>query len=56
MLYIVVHVCNPSSWEAEVGASQVQGQPGFHSKLKASLDYKSRPCLKNMIKTKKKKI
>jgi hypothetical protein len=26
------HVCNPSTWETEVGGLGVQGQPGLHSK------------------------
>jgi hypothetical protein len=27
-----VHVCDPSTREAEAGRSQLQGQPGLHSK------------------------
>jgi hypothetical protein len=30
------------------GRSQVQGQPGLHSKFKAILMYIARPCLKNI--------
>jgi hypothetical protein len=29
---IVVHTCNPCTWEAEAGRSQVPGQPGLWSK------------------------
>jgi hypothetical protein len=29
---MVVHVYNPSPWEAETGRSPVSGQPGLHSK------------------------
>jgi hypothetical protein len=29
---MVLHVCNLSTWEAEAEGSQVQGQPGSHSK------------------------
>lgn len=28
---MVVHTCNPSTWEAEVGGSPVPGHPGLHS-------------------------
>jgi hypothetical protein len=28
---MVVHVCNPSIWEAEMGGSQIWGHPGIHS-------------------------
>jgi hypothetical protein len=28
---VVVNACNPSTWEAEAGGSQVQDQPGLHS-------------------------
>jgi hypothetical protein len=30
----VVHACNPNTWEAKAGGSQVQGQPGLHNKFK----------------------
>jgi hypothetical protein len=33
---MVLHACNPSTWEAEAGGSQAQ----------ASLDYLARPCIK----------
>jgi hypothetical protein len=33
---VVVHTYNPSTWEGEAGGSRVQGQPGQHSKFKAS--------------------
>jgi hypothetical protein len=29
----VVHLCNPSIWEAETGGLQVQGQSGLHSDM-----------------------
>ena len=29
---VLVHACNPSTWEAETGRSQVQGQPQQLSK------------------------
>lgn len=29
---VVAHTCNSSTWEAESGKSQVQGQPRLHSK------------------------
>jgi hypothetical protein len=28
---MVVHTCNPSTWEAEAGGLRVQSQPGLHS-------------------------
>jgi hypothetical protein len=31
---VVVHSCNPSTWEAEAGESRVQGQPGPQKKKK----------------------
>jgi hypothetical protein len=33
MLSMVVHICNPSIWEAEAGGWQVGGQPGLHSEI-----------------------
>jgi hypothetical protein len=38
---VVVHTCNPSTWEVEAGGSWVQGQLG----------YIARPCLENKTKT-----
>jgi hypothetical protein len=29
-LNMMMHPCNPSTWEAKTGGSQVQGQPGLH--------------------------
>jgi hypothetical protein len=29
----VVHICNPSTWEAEAGGSQIGSQPGLHSEI-----------------------
>jgi hypothetical protein len=39
---LLVHVCNPSTRETEVGHCWIWG----HSRLKASLGYIVRPCLK----------
>jgi hypothetical protein len=47
---MVVHVCNPSSWEAEAGGLKVQGQLWLHGEFKGSLGYIMRCYLK---KTKK---
>jgi hypothetical protein len=30
-LGMVVHICNPNTWEAEAGRLQVQGHPQIHS-------------------------
>jgi hypothetical protein len=27
---MVIHICNPSTWEAKAGGSHVQGQPWLH--------------------------
>jgi hypothetical protein len=40
---------NPSTQETEEGESGVQGQPGLHSKLQASLNYIVRSCQKMKI-------
>jgi hypothetical protein len=32
-LSVVVHICNPSTWEAEAGGSQIGSQPGLHSEI-----------------------
>ena len=40
---MVAHACNPSSWEAEIGGSQVQGQPRV---LIETLSNLVRPCFK----------
>jgi hypothetical protein len=45
-LSMLVHANNPSTWEAEAGGSQVQGQPRLHSDLKASLCFIVGLCLK----------
>lgn len=36
---VVVHVYNSSTWEAEIGRSEVQGHLSPGSELKASLGY-----------------
>jgi hypothetical protein len=41
---MVVHTCNPSSWEAETGGSLVEVQPQLHNKnlkKKQGLGYSS---------------
>jgi hypothetical protein len=30
---MVVHACNPSTWEAEIEGSQVRGQTGLHDEI-----------------------
>jgi hypothetical protein len=40
---VVVHVFNPSTWEAEAG---VGGQPGLQSEFQDSQGYTEKPCLK----------
>ena len=45
---VVAHACNPSTWEAETGGSQVGGQPQLPSEALRNL---VRPCFK--IKNKK---
>ena len=47
---MVAHACNPSTWEAETGGSQVRGQPQLLSEALRNL---VRPCFK--IKNKKTK-
>ena len=37
----VVHACNPSTWEAETGGSQVRSQPQL---LSEALRNVARPC------------
>jgi hypothetical protein len=27
---MVMHICNPSTWETETGGSRVRAQPGIH--------------------------
>jgi hypothetical protein len=50
-LGIVAHACNFSSREAEVGGSQVQGQPRLCSELEASLD-----CIVRLLSQKQTKM
>jgi hypothetical protein len=45
-LGVVVHACNPSTWEAETGESKAWDQPGLQSKFVANLGKIVRPCLK----------
>ena len=40
---MVVHACNPSTWETETGGSQVHGQPQLLSEALRNL---VRPCFK----------
>ena len=37
MLGVVAHACNPSTWEAETGGSQVRGQPQQFSEALSNL-------------------
>lgn len=36
---MIVHVCNPSPWEVDVGEHWVQGHPQLQSEFEASLGY-----------------
>jgi hypothetical protein len=45
-LGMVMHICNPSTQEAEVGGSQVQGHSGPHSEFQASPSYIAKLYLK----------
>jgi hypothetical protein len=38
---MVMHIYNPSTRKTEAGESQIQNQPGLHSKFEASLGYKT---------------
>lgn len=40
---MVAHAHKPSTWDAEMGGSQVQDQPGLESEFRASLDYVAKP-------------
>ena len=44
---VVAHTCNPSTWEAEKGESQVRGQPQLFREAPCNL---VRPCFKIRIK------
>jgi hypothetical protein len=35
-LSVVVHMCEPSTWQVEAGRSEIQGHPWLHSKFKVS--------------------
>ncbi|XP_021092623.1 Bardet-Biedl syndrome 4 protein isoform X2 [Heterocephalus glaber] len=51
-LGMLAQACNPSTQEAEAeGSPLVPGQPGLSSEFRASLQYKSRPCLKKQKQT-----
>jgi hypothetical protein len=41
-----MHSCNLSTWKAEAGRLQVQGERGMHIMFKTSLGYSERPYLK----------
>jgi hypothetical protein len=45
-LGVRAHTWSPSTQEAEAGGSEIQGQPGLHSKFKANLNYLVRSWLK----------
>lgn len=42
---LMVHGCDPNTWEVEVGASAVQGRPQLSIEFQASLGF-VRSCLK----------
>lgn len=44
-LCVVVHTCNPSTWEVETEISGIQGHPSLCSESKASFTY-MKHCLK----------
>jgi hypothetical protein len=44
---MLVHICNPSTREAEARGRGVENQPGLHSEFKASLGYIVGPCFQN---------
>lgn len=57
-LDLVVHTYNPSTWEVEVGGSEIQTHPYLHSTFEASLGYmklcleeKAKPQTKNQQQT-----
>jgi hypothetical protein len=47
---MVVHACNSSTWEAEVGGSQVQGQPALYRET-LTLKKQKTPTLRILIGT-----
>ena len=44
---VVVHICNPSTWEVEAGGSEAQRDPQLHNKFKTNWGF-TRPCLKSI--------
>jgi hypothetical protein len=44
---VVVHVCNPSIWETEAGASRVRGQPGLQRETLSKAKHYAEIFLKN---------
>lgn len=49
-LGVVLHIYNPSIWEAEAGGIPwVWGQPGLRSEFKISPHYIAIPCLKKKV-------
>lgn len=36
---MAVHVCNPHTWEMEMGGSEIQRHPPLYSEFQASLNY-----------------
>ena len=46
-LSVVTDVCNPSTWEAEIGGSQLRDQP---QQLSEALRKLVRPCFQRKIK------
>jgi hypothetical protein len=46
---MVMHFCNPSTWEGKGGGSQVLGQPGLHSKMHLKKKKKKRQSLSSPV-------
>lgn len=47
---MLVHTCNPSTWEIGIGYLWIQGQFGLHSEFQASQSHIVRPCPPNKTK------
>lgn len=39
---VVVHVCDPGTWEAEAGKWRIQGQPEGHKKILSKIEREER--------------
>jgi hypothetical protein len=51
---VVVHIFNPSTWEAEAGRFLSSRPPGLQSEFQDSQGYMEKPCLEKPKKKKKK--